>query len=216
MSKWITTNMKVYGKKKNLEKFRDEVKDERRSVISFQKIEPVPEITDYWATDIIPGWHNYRLHYWGTERDALGPDLKIKDDHLLYNFESVWYPPIPIFIRLINSYKELDFEINTYEPLSYWDLVIVSKNCQYVKFHLERSEYIAWNNHYSVLLYYRHDFLLNKINHIKTEICKNKKNEHSSNYVSKESRNYPIGIKELIVYDKDDFLKSLYDIHCNE
>ena len=71
MSNWVFNDMSVYGNKKKLIKFKDDVAGSGEAYFSFEKIISQPKDTSAWAKDGVPGWYNWGIEHWGVEPDIM-------------------------------------------------------------------------------------------------------------------------------------------------
>lgn len=199
MAKWIYTNMQVYGNENDLKRFKQNLIEEGRPVISFNKIITIPEDTDYWAVGLVPGWHNWRLKHWGTERDALDSQIVKEGESILYRFITTETSPIPIFETLISSYTELNFKIGTGDPVNGWELVMVTEDGEYIEHYLDNSELLPWNNNFLLLMIYRVDFINKTLQLKKAEICKEAKSIDPSIDIKERSDSYNYSLPPYVL-----------------
>lgn len=169
MSNIVVNYMKVYGNKKNLNKFMNDVAGEK-SYFSFGKIIPEPKDTSAWAKDGNPGWYNWSYEHWGTKWDAGHVKLSSEDDHLYYEFITAWSPPFEIYYNLIEKYTELDFNVRAWELVSDEMWVIEAERGNYTKMIYLYVKIVPWRNNQNKILYYEEDLLKNTLRVYKEEI----------------------------------------------
>ena len=124
MTEWVHTEMKVYGNRKDLLRFKNDVAEDgssekENSVFSFNKISPMPEDLSPWEKGgVDPGWYVWQCEHWGIKWGVKRAFLDDKWRYLSYLFENPWGPPGPIFATLIDRYPNLTFDIETYDYCS--------------------------------------------------------------------------------------------------
>ena len=130
MPNWCENNLDVYGKKKLLEKFIRENKDEDTD-LSLQKLRPIDgEIDCGTASDL-----------WGTKWDVeAGLDGDPEDEWIRYGFDSAWAPPIEAIVDGSRKYPKLEFTLHYREPGMAFAGVLLAKNGKIIK----RQE-LEWN-----------------------------------------------------------------------
>jgi len=125
--------MKVYGKRKDLEAFQDEVILDKNWGIIFNNLIPMPEDLSGWdwhGRGKGTGWYFWQLENWGVvwpEWESLVADMGF---YLDFIFQTLSDAPIPIFETLIERYPTLHFEIKTYDPYGELILEMVSEKGQ--------------------------------------------------------------------------------------
>jgi hypothetical protein len=103
--------IEVCGKREDLDKFKHEVAEDKKTDFSFQKIIPMPEDTSGWAEDDYPGDFVWMKIHWGAW-EALNAYMSDEGDHLGYSFQTRRWLPIPIFDALLDKYgNTFDFKI---------------------------------------------------------------------------------------------------------
>ena len=61
-------------------------------------------------------WYEWSLANWGTKWDVDGSLSSQSDEHLSYNFDSAWSPPIEAFQKISEDFPELTFDLEYFEP----------------------------------------------------------------------------------------------------
>jgi hypothetical protein len=141
MADMCETELRVYGKRQNLDKFIIDIDSSNEDqVIDFNKIIPMPNDLSKWDKDKDgSGLLNWRCENWGVGRDACLSKLTDNGDHLYYFFCTAWDPPFPIYEALISSYQTLDFDIIAIEKYLFQCVDISSKQGKIIK-------YITWSD----------------------------------------------------------------------
>lgn len=140
MPNYVYNDIKIYGKEKDLDIFKNDVCIAGESVFSFTKLVPKPEDTSDLDDDFLPGWYRWGLRNWGTKWDCWDAELSEEKDHLKYKFITAWSPPFPIYDKLMKLYYQLIFDIVSYEPMNYWACELEAKNGEYTKIIEEAME----------------------------------------------------------------------------
>lgn len=177
MSNWVYNYFRVYGKDEDLKIFKADVALNDETVFSFNKFKIRPEDTSSWADDGIPGWYMWGLENWGTKWDCWDAELKKENGFLDYKFITAWNPPYPIYERIIDSYRNLDFKIDIWESVNYWTVEISTSGGEYIKYHFQDRDSVHWKKNLYIDFEYIEDVLNdNKIEIIKAEIYKKDEN----------------------------------------
>ena len=125
---WVYNTMWVRGSKQRLNEFRNRARqgtpwdDEDRFVseLSFWNfVRPSDDILhEYRLGEPLPfdnndvnNWYNWNVRNWGTKWDA--GRVSVEDDGdadaLIYDFETAWAAPIPVFEIMAREYPDLTF-----------------------------------------------------------------------------------------------------------
>ena len=113
MSNNVINNMDVNGKREHLDKFKIEVaKDDKNCPFSFQKILPEPKDTTGWENKDFSSSDRWRYYNWGSNADALWPEVKDHGDYLTYSFCTYRYEVLRIYEAMIFKYYSLSFKID--------------------------------------------------------------------------------------------------------
>jgi len=214
MSNWVYNYFRVYGKDEDLKKFKENVALNKEAVFSFNKFEIRPEDTSSWADDGIPGWYMWGLENWGTKWDCWDVELKEEKGFLDYKFITACNPPYPIYERIIDSYRNLDFKIDIWESVNYWTVEIATSGGEYIKYHFQYWDSIHWKNNLYIHFEYIEDVLNdNKIEIINSEIYKKDENLTASMNLSGSNKSYSHNTSAGILSDDldDDALLASLD-----
>jgi hypothetical protein len=116
MSDWLPNSIDVFGKNRELEKFKNDVAGidvfGEESVFTFTRIIPIPE--EFSESKDLEKHNIWLCKNWGTRNDALYPEIFIDDDCLGYGYQTINSPPCPIFNSIIDRYPKLDFHIQVW------------------------------------------------------------------------------------------------------
>ena len=139
MGDMYETELRVYGKRQDLDKFKSSIKSTNEDhVIDFNKIIPMPEDLSKWDEgERGSGKYHWTLKHWGAMYGSFGSMLVDEGDHLYYLITTVCDPPFPIYDTLISMYPTLDFHIIGVEGQAYKTVDILSKQGNI-------TEYIRW------------------------------------------------------------------------
>jgi hypothetical protein len=171
MQDFVYNDIKVYGRYDDLDRFEDEVSMVGESVFSFNKLVPKPEETSYMSDGILPGEYRWTVINWGTRSDCIGPELSHKRDHLAYHFTTINTAPYPVYKKIIETYKSLNFEIHVFDEVYLSKYEIAASCGEYNKFIFLDTGIAHWKNDLYIKFEYKKDFLNeNKIEIIKAEI----------------------------------------------
>lgn len=124
MPNWVSNNLFVSGKSKDVDKFvkfvqrtKDEATDEfDETPLCFQKIIPRPASQS-------SNWYEWNIANWGTKWGACRAEAEIDvyEGSAIYRFDTAWSFPEPIIRALIKKFKKLEFSINAIEESnSFW------------------------------------------------------------------------------------------------
>lgn len=132
MPNWCNNTLTVSGKKEDLQKFSEEVKDSYttetgqkiETALSLNKIIPMPEalkgtiappslrdkelIAKYGADN----WYDWCHINWGVKWDVTGELNYQEDESLCYIFDSAWSPPTKAIVKMSEKYPSLDFSLD--------------------------------------------------------------------------------------------------------
>jgi hypothetical protein len=141
MVDYFINKMKIYGDRKDLETFNDEVILDKNWGLIFNNLIPMPEDLSKWdERGEDSGWYFWQLENWGVVWAERLTYVTDKGKYLNFVFENLYDAPIPIFETLIERYPTLNFEIKTYDPTDALVLEMVSEKGQLKVF--TRFEYI--------------------------------------------------------------------------
>jgi hypothetical protein len=133
MPNWVYNYVNVYGKEKDLKKFKEDVALNDEIVFSFNKFIAMPEDTSSWATEDNPGWYNWAVKNWGTIWDCEDSVLNEEKDLLEYEFATAWNGPHEIYDKMIKTYKKLNFEIGLWESINFWGEQLAASGGKYTQ-----------------------------------------------------------------------------------
>jgi len=170
MPNWVNNEMRVYGNKKDLIKFKDHLTGGGESYFSFEKIIPQPIELSAWAEDGIPGWYKWRVEHWGTKWDTDDVKLSCEGDHLFYEFSTANSPPFPIYFSLAETYTALDMDVIISELINDWSFELATEHGHYTKFIGRYLKYIPWRSIQYKILHYKADYLKKTLQVVKEEI----------------------------------------------
>jgi len=141
MTDLVETEMRVYGKRQDLDKFISSIDGSNKDeVIDFNKIIPMPEDLSKWDKDNgHSGEYYWTREHWGAKWGAYTSGLTDEGDHLYYLFQTAWNPPLPIYEILISNYQTLDFHIIAIENYLFQCVDIRSRQGKITK-------YITWSD----------------------------------------------------------------------
>ena len=137
MPNWVYNRVQVTGLSKDLDKFKEHIKQEpvflshKRSPDDEHKYEgfsfhcvitpPLDKYEEYMTEhgngpagpigNTKFNWYNFNSEAWGTKWDASNVDLTIGSSEVDIRFETAWSPPEPVFIAMANQWPTLEFEI---------------------------------------------------------------------------------------------------------
>jgi hypothetical protein len=146
MTEWADTEMKVYGSREDLKKFKNDVaedgaKEEENSVFSFNKIIPMPEDLSPWAEEgYSDGSVAWQSEHWGVKWGERYTFVDDKWDYLQYVFDNPWGAPCPIFNALIEQYPKLTFDIVTHDYNYEIDLRLHSHKNKITEFYCSKGK----------------------------------------------------------------------------
>jgi len=131
MPNWCNNVLEVYGTKEELQKFKEDVKGSEDDYLDFEKIIPTKEHQEefrkVWEnnkelqkrfSDFETAWFNEGKGYewcvnnWGTKWRVRCEKPQESDNSLRYYFSSAWASPVGIVLKLIETYKNLDFHLD--------------------------------------------------------------------------------------------------------
>ena len=129
MPNWCMNTVKVFGEDKDIEEFKEFVKD-KDLPFSFQKIEPMPEelkntrsprlgerdkvLTDKYGAD---NWYDWSIINWGVKWDNSDVQFDQEDSgSIRYNFDTPWGPPEGIYNILNDKFPDLSISWFYDEP----------------------------------------------------------------------------------------------------
>lgn len=61
------------------------------------------------------GGYEWCIKFWGTKWNAISVELDKDENELFYKFLTAWSPPIPIIVKMSKMFRNLRFELNSYE-----------------------------------------------------------------------------------------------------
>ena len=135
MADYVDSVMNVYGKREDLEVFKENVFGEDDSALDFNKIIPMPEDVSAWDKNRKgDGWYYWQIEHWGVKWGAKYSSVTDMKGYLAYLFDTPWCGPAPIFEALVERYPSLDFDIITYNLEDYILLEMKTENEKYLKF----------------------------------------------------------------------------------
>jgi hypothetical protein len=184
MPNWVYNYIKVTGKKENLERFKDDVALSDQKVFSFDKFVLKPEDTSSWAISGFPGWYVWGLENWGTKWDCWDAELSEEKDHLSYKFITAWSAPYPIYEKMIDTYKELNFKIDIWESVNYWTVEIATSGGKYIEYNFQDQGLAYWKKDLYIDFEFREDVLNKTIEIITAKFYRNGEKPTSSIKVS--------------------------------
>jgi len=170
MGNIVRNEMRVYGNKKELIKFKADVYGNGDSYFSFNKIKPEPKDTSAFAKERLSNWHDWHFKNWGSDGNACEVKLSDEGDHLIYKFYTINNAPFEIYFTIIETYTGLSFNMDVWEPQNDWGYELESEYGQYTKFIEEYIEFVPWRNDQYKILHYRKDLLKNTLQVFKEEI----------------------------------------------
>lgn len=121
MPNWCENRLTITGDRREIDRFRVEVKT-RKTDLSLSKLYPMPKeledtqspsekpdkaLIEKYGTD---NWYDWRVKNWGTKWDVWDASLVEKgDDYLEYHFFSAWSPPVEWLKNVSEDYPKLSF-----------------------------------------------------------------------------------------------------------
>jgi len=129
MPNWCMNRVEVYGTNEDIENFREYVK-QGDLPFSFQTINPMPEeLKDTHSpsgepnVDLInkygvDNWYDWCTTNWGVKWDIAEISIESEEheDHLIYNFDTPWGPPEPIYDILVDKFPDISISWFYDEP----------------------------------------------------------------------------------------------------
>jgi hypothetical protein len=213
MPNWVYNYIKVHGKDEELKNFKEDVALNNDVVFSFEKFEAKPEDTSSWAAEGFPGWYIWGLEKWGTKWDCWDSKLNEEKDYLKYKFITAWNAPYPIYEKMIETYKKLNFNIDVWESVNYWTVEITTSGGEYTKYNFQDTALVHWKKNLYIDFEYIEDVLNdNNIEIIKSEIYKKDENLTASIRLSGSNKSYSHNASAGYLFDDlddDDILAGL-------
>ncbi len=130
MPNWVECDFTVEGPKSELEKFKEFAK-EGDELLSANKFIPYPE--KYRKLDeeadkaeregkprpkdgFNSGGYEWCVEHWGTKWGIVDAELvEESDNYLKYVFNTAWSPPIPVILKMSETFPKLKFTLEYYE-----------------------------------------------------------------------------------------------------
>lgn len=71
-------------------------------------------------------WYEWALQNWGTKWDAYSQSFEDNGDGLVYQFDTAWYIPAPVYDIIIEEFNDLDFTMKYFdEGHGFWGEIFV-------------------------------------------------------------------------------------------
>ncbi len=109
MPNWCNNSLSISGPNEDLEKLLRDADNGEEGNFSLEKLVPIPK-------ELSEDWYNWRVSNWGTKWDIGKVDIEKSDEHMSFNFETAWAPPIEAFNTISKNYPNLSFELTYEEP----------------------------------------------------------------------------------------------------
>src|SRR5262249_1736193 len=107
MPNWCSNTLIVTGEASDVARFKQAVEvrsedvSEVQSVLSLQKLYPLPDGQ---------GWYEWCNQHWGTKWDVVEAELtRGEATQLIYTFETAWSPPVPWLVRVSKQYPSVRY-----------------------------------------------------------------------------------------------------------
>ena len=162
MQKLVFNGVNVFGRKSELMNFQDDVAA-NGSAFSLKEI--ITGTKDDSNLD-----KSQRLSFdeqegepWGTIWDALHVELSHEREYLNYKFITIWSAPFPIYDKLVETYKKLNFYIISREKEHDWGFRLGARHGKYDLFSYEYAEFVPCKNNQKKKVIYRKDLLNNTL-----------------------------------------------------
>lgn len=127
MPNWVTNTMTVTGPKDDLRSFIIKAAtphDGDESVLSFLNFIAPASPADIEGEK----WYNWNVNNWGTKWDACRPRMKqVIDGGAVYVFDTAWDLPLPVFVKMVEDFPTLTFEIRCLEEQG-WGMEFLGEN----------------------------------------------------------------------------------------
>jgi len=136
MPNWFNFTLDVSGKKEDVQAFVENVKGKEGTTyedreFDFNHFIPQPEglYDEKSEDDVFPNWYNWNIENWGTKWNALVDDSYVVADipnpySYRYDMRTAWADPRPVIIKMIETYPDLDFEINGEEESNSYGIYV--------------------------------------------------------------------------------------------
>lgn len=159
MSNEVSNYIKIYGKEKDLKKFKESVAFNDEIVFSINKFVGRPEDTSSWAASGMPDLYVRWHENWGTKWACWDTELNEEKDHLEYKFITAWDAPYPIYETVIENYNKLNFEIDAYNPWQEWAIEIATSGGEFIKYIVHDRDFVQWTKEYHICIEFTKDVL---------------------------------------------------------
>ena len=121
--------------------------------------------------------------------------------------------PDPIYDTMIETYKELNFNIDIWESVNYWTVEIATSGGEYTKYNFQGTASVHWKKNLYIDFEYIEDVLNdNYIEIIKSEVYKKDENLTASMKLSGSNKSYSHNASAGNLFDDlddDDILAGL-------
>ena len=144
MPNWFNFTLDVSGKEEDVQAFVQNVKgskhyDTEDYEFDFNHFIPQPDNIfrgalgnkeeEYCKENSLPNWYNWNIANWGTKWNASVDDSYVVADipnpySYRYDMRTAWADPRPIIIKMIETYPDLDFEINGEEESNSYGIYV--------------------------------------------------------------------------------------------
>lgn len=159
MPNWVYNTLEVNGNENELESFEEYVAANDKTVFCFKKIIPQPDDTSSLTEAGFPGWYIWGIRNWGTKWNCWDSELSKKKKILIYKFKTAWNAPYPIYEKIIDTYKQLNFKIDIWESVNYWTVEIATSGGEYTKYNFQDTDLVHWKKNLYIEFEYNEDVL---------------------------------------------------------
>lgn len=139
MPNWSFNYLQVIGDKKEVAKFKEEIKG-KDTALDFEKSVPMPE--NIYRGDLGTEeeekygkencWYEWSIKNWGTKWNASEAEIiETEGEELIYKFETAWSPPVQWLISTSKKYPKLRFAMNYDEESEAFNGKIFVENGEY-------------------------------------------------------------------------------------